>query len=311
MEVPGSATTATITGLTDLTSYTFTVTALSGTIAGIPSLASAAVTPVFGTPPPQTTVTTIPTTGGTATSDPTATVPTTTNPIIADVTVPPDAGGGSVTMSTTTVPAGSAPAGYVFLGQQVVIVSTALTSATNPLVLVFNIDPSQLPVTIFRDGAAIGQCTGAVGTADPSPCISSGFGTSSVTVLTASASHWDIGIPAYAFSGFFRPVDNQPTVNAAKAGSAIPVIFGLGGDQSLNVFATGYPKSQSVACDSSAPVDGIEQTVSPGSATLTYDPLSGTYQYVWKTDKSWAGTCRQFVMQLRDGTVERATFKFK
>jgi hypothetical protein len=311
-EVPGTATTATIGGiaLTDGTSYTFTVTALAGTIVGVPSLDSAAVMPMAGAPAPQTTVTSIPTTGGTATSDPTATVPTATNPIIADVTVPADVGGGTVTMATTTVPAGSAPAGYVFLGQQVVIVSTAATSPTSPLVLVFNIDPSQLPVSIFRDGVAIGQCTGAAGTADPSPCISSGFGTSQVTVLAASASDWDIGIQSYAFSGFFSPVDNQPTVNDAKAGSAIPVIFGLGGNQGLNVLATGYPKSQLVACNSSAPVDGIEQTVSPGTTTLSFDPASGLYQYVWKTDKAWAGTCRQLVLMLRDGTVQRASFEF-
>lgn len=98
------------------------------------------------------------------------------------------------------------------------------------------------------------------------------------------------------------------------AGSACRLLdedaFGLGGDQSLNVFATGYPKSQPVACDSSAPVDGIEQTVSPGATTLSFDPGSGLYQYVWKTDKAWAGTCRQFVMLLRDGTVQRASFKF-
>jgi hypothetical protein len=100
-------------------------------------------------------------------------------------------------------------------------------------------------------------------------------------------------------------------VNVAKAGSAIPVIFGLGGNQSLNIFATGSPKSQLVSCDSTDPVDGIDQTASPGAATLSFDPGSGHYQYVWKTDKAWAGTCRQFVMLLRDGTVQRASFQFK
>jgi len=35
------------------------------------------------------------------------------------------------------------------------------------------------------------------------------------------------------------------------------------------------------------------------------------YVYVWKTDKSWARTCRQLVVKLDDGTSHRANFSFK
>jgi hypothetical protein len=31
---------------------------------------------------------------------------------------------------------------------------------------------------------------------------------------------------------------------------------------------------------------------------------------VWKTDRRWAGTCRQFMLKLKDGTVKRADFRF-
>ena len=34
--------------------------------------------------------------------------------------------------------------------------------------------------------------------------------------------------PAFNFTGFFPPVDNPPTINTVKAGSAIPVKFSLG-----------------------------------------------------------------------------------
>ena len=44
---------------------------------------------------------------------------------------------------------------------------------------------------------------------------------------------------------------------------------------------------------------------------LTYDAASGQYTYVWKTQKSWAGTCRQFTLRLTDGTDHIALFKFK
>jgi YVTN family beta-propeller protein len=114
----------------------------------------------------------------------------------------------------------------------------------------------------------------------------------------------------YSFSGFFRPVDNTPTLNLAKAGSAIPVKFSLGGEKGLSIFATGYPKSQNVNCDTSTP-DAIEETVTAGSSSLSYDPIADQYVYVWKTDKAWAGTCRQLMVRLDDLTDHVANFKFK
>lgn len=115
----------------------------------------------------------------------------------------------------------------------------------------------------------------------------------------------------YAFTGFFQPVDNLPTFNSVNAGKAIPVKFSLGGDQGLNIFDPDYPKSQQIACDSTATVDGIEQTVTAGSSSLSYDASTDTYTYVWKTERGWAGTCRQLVLKLNDGTFHRANFKFK
>src|SRR5439155_14949140 len=75
----------------------------------------------------------------------------------------------------------------------------------------------------------------------------------------------------YNFSGFFQPVDNLPTFNVVKAGSGVPVRFSLGGYQGLNIFAANYPKSQVIPCDSTAPFDGIEETVPAGSSSLSYD----------------------------------------
>lgn len=121
--------------------------------------------------------------------------------------------------------------------------------------------------------------------------------------------------PAYDFGGFYSPVDNLPTFNKAKAGSAIPVKFSLGGDRGLDVFAkdaTGNatsPTSGALACDSTAELDPIETTVSAGSSGLSYDAASDRYTYVWRTQKGWTG-CRQLVVKFDDGTVERANFKF-
>jgi len=114
----------------------------------------------------------------------------------------------------------------------------------------------------------------------------------------------------YDFAGFFQPVDNLPVFNSVKAGQAIPVKFSLGGDQGLSIFASGYPMSAPTQCTSTDPVDGIEETVTAGSSSLSYDASTDTYTYVWKTNKTWANSCRQLIVTLKDGTIHRANFTF-
>lgn len=118
----------------------------------------------------------------------------------------------------------------------------------------------------------------------------------------------------YDFAGFFSPVENldaggQYVLNKARPGSGIPIKFSLDGDQGLAIFASGYPKSEVIACDPTAEVEAIDQTVTAGGSALSYDPITGQYRYVWKTDKTWRG-CRQLVVKLTDGTIHRASFSF-
>lgn len=112
--------------------------------------------------------------------------------------------------------------------------------------------------------------------------------------------------------GGFAPPVSSTTFNAARAGQAVPIKFDLGGDQGLLVIASGYPQSAAVACpNGTQPVNVLpEATVTPGSSALTYDASTGLYTYVWKTDRAWAGTCREFVLKLADGTEHRALFDF-
>jgi uncharacterized repeat protein (TIGR02543 family) len=114
----------------------------------------------------------------------------------------------------------------------------------------------------------------------------------------------------YDFSGFFQPVDMNGVLNVAKAGSAIPIKFSLGGDMGLDVFVDGYPKVYNYYEISGQTVDIIE-TITYSNSGLTYDPVTNQYTYVWKTDKAWAGTCKQLFIKLNDGTVKVIYFKFK
>ena len=115
--------------------------------------------------------------------------------------------------------------------------------------------------------------------------------------------------PGFVFNGFFAPVSN-PALNAVNSGRAIPVRFSLGGNKGLTIFEGGYPATQQVACDLSGGTSTVTETTSAGNSTLSYDPVSGTYTYVWKTDKAWSNTCRRLLLRFTDGSTADAEFRF-
>jgi hypothetical protein len=160
-------------------------------------------------------------------------------------------------------------------------------------------------------GSGVASCVGNV--ADGAAIDTSSVGSKTFTVdATDNAGNTGQATSSYSvvydFSGFFAPVDALPTLNSVKAGSAVPVKFSLAGDQGLNVMFAGYPASTTVACGTTA-VDSIEQTAAAGSSSLSYDAFTDRYNYVWKTDKAWAGTCRTLTVKLADGTLHQANFK--
>jgi hypothetical protein len=109
--------------------------------------------------------------------------------------------------------------------------------------------------------------------------------------------------------GFAEPVTNG-ALNQVKAGASVPVKFGLGGNMGLDLFATGYPTSRKIFCDTQAAADPIEETVAVTNSGLKYDPTAGQYIYNLKTEKVWANTCRELVVKLKDGTEHPINFKF-
>lgn len=243
--------------------------------------------------------------------------PTPAVPVQTRIVVPAGVSGElSITPQDPTAP----PAGFAFFGRQVVIVAPPATGPAAPYVATFSIDASALggiapaDVQVIRNGVPVADCTDA-SQAIPDPCVaarglvSGGAGDAFVTVRTTHFSTWSVGRLAYTLSGFFAPVDNLPTINTVKAGSAVPVKFGLGGNRGLNVLVAGSPSSVLVACGS-GPSDAIEQTSTAGASSLSYDAGSARYQYVWKTDKAWVG-CRDLVLRFRDGSTLRARFSFK
>ncbi|THF88387.1 hypothetical protein E7T09_04055 [Deinococcus sp. KSM4-11] len=164
------------------------------------------------------------------------------------------------------------------------------------------------------DETALASCVGTVPSGIPIDTATFGIKTFTVTAKDTSGNTQTTTVSysvQYPFAGFFQPVDNLPMVNTVKAGQAIPIKFSLGGNYGLNIFAAGSPTSALVPCNQTAPVDDIEQTVTAGGSSLSYDPGSKMYNYVWKTDKAWANTCRLLTVTLNDGSVHKALFNFR
>jgi hypothetical protein len=181
--------------------------------------------------------------------------------------------------------------------------------------LPLNSTATSMTVSYPNPATATDNCAGAI-TFNYSPASGSTFPVGPTTVtVTATDAHNNSATATftvtvlYNFTGFFSPVGNLPTLNSVNAGRAIPVKFSLSGNKGLNIFAANNPYSVSFNCNNNDPGTDITETLNAGGSSLSFG--GDQYNYVWKTESSWANTCRQLVITLNDGSIHRANFKFK
>ena len=158
-------------------------------------------------------------------------------------------------------------------------------------------------------GSGVATCDGPV--ANGAAIDTSTVGAHSFEVRTAdNAGNADSTTVSYSvvydFDGFFSPVQNPPKWTRWKAGAPVPVRFSLGGYHGPRPEAAGYPRSR--------PCGGGEGELVTRAAkkkpVFDYERRSGRYSLRWKTDRRWAGTCREFVLKLDDGSMHTARFQF-
>jgi DNA-binding beta-propeller fold protein YncE len=110
------------------------------------------------------------------------------------------------------------------------------------------------------------------------------------------------------FEGFFGPIHDGSVVHA---GDAIPIVFSLGAYRGLAILAEGSPSSVRVDCEDPGQPTGGAPAESPSGRGLRFNHWTGHYVFTWQTRSAWAGTCRTFVLGLRDGSVARLTVSFR
>ncbi len=141
------------------------------------------------------------------------------------------------------------------------------------------------------------------------------LGPHSITVTgTDKARNWRTVVShytvVYTWNGFFSPIGNESdsSLNLVHAGDLIKIGFGLNGDRGLGVLSS--VASVPVACPAWTP-HTLHAAGAGATAGLAYGVSSAHYTYGWQTSAGWAGTCRQFQMQLNDGTpAHSALFMF-
>lgn len=261
--------------------------------------------------------------GGTVTSDYENDGATAANPIEASVTTPT---GGPVSIVIVQSSAINSPTnGYTFFDRQLSITAPTET-AEDPLTLSFMIDSSVVPagesaatLQITRNGTVVPDCTDQI-TASPNPCVFSrqtlSGGDILVNIHSTSASAWASGFPThtndYNFVGFTAGTKDYPGVNKVQAKQVVSVDMKIKGVPSgiVDILASGEPTSQQVDCTTLAPIGSAEATLTPNNDGL--ERLSkNKFEYEWRTAKSWKNTCRVFNAQLKDGSSQKALFKFQ
>jgi hypothetical protein len=163
-------------------------------------------------------------------------------------------------------------------------------------------------------GSGFASCTGDV--PDGAPLDTSTAGAHAFTVVardtagneTTVTHGYTVAESVLAFKSFFGPIHNGSVVHA---GDAIPIIFSLGAYRGLNVLADGSPSSVRVDCAHPGQATGGEPAASQSGRGLRFNRSTGHYVFTWQTRSAWAGTCRTFVLRLRDGSVARLTVSLR
>ena len=119
-----------------------------------------------------------------------------------------------------------------------------------------------------------------------------------------------LALNTWQFIGFEAPIDNGGVLNGVKAGKAVPIKWRL-------LDATGAPvtdlasvtvKTSSLSCAAGTSVDLLEETAAGNSGLQNLG--DGYYQYNWKSPKSYAGSCKTMRLDVGDGVLHEALFRF-
>jgi hypothetical protein len=116
----------------------------------------------------------------------------------------------------------------------------------------------------------------------------------------------DIAFDAFDLRSGSNELELFPDSVRQQAGDPIYVRFTLGGPFADSAIATILVKQ--ISCSGGNPIGSAQPAQSAGG--LRYFANTDTYQLIWRTQTSWANTCRQLIIQFTDGSEVRFNVEF-
>jgi hypothetical protein len=115
---------------------------------------------------------------------------------------------------------------------------------------------------------------------------------------------------AYDFAGFLSPVSNDGVLNVTRAGQTIALKWRLvdaNGVPITTLTSAALTTANLTPCDLGT-TDNLEGETSGISGLQNLG--DGNYQYNWKTPKNYANSCKTMRLDLGEGVVRTALFRF-
>jgi Tol biopolymer transport system component len=112
----------------------------------------------------------------------------------------------------------------------------------------------------------------------------------------------------YRWLGWQPPVAGRGR-GADEAGRTIPLAFAVEGASGAAVVAG--VQVAAVPCSGNALVAAGDPRLEPADATINDAGQDGRGMVLWRTSRGYAGSCRQLLLELTDGSLHRLTFEFR
>jgi hypothetical protein len=108
---------------------------------------------------------------------------------------------------------------------------------------------------------------------------------------------------------FARKVETSAI--AFHAGQTVRLRIASTNNRGLLIFEGVLPATYQVGCDGDQPASLAASGFSVGKTSWSFNNQTNEYNYLWKTDKAWKGTCQMLNIRLKDGTNHRAKIRFR
>jgi hypothetical protein len=167
------------------------------------------------------------------------------------------------------------------------------------------------------DLSGIASASGTVPSGSPIPTGTVGSKTFTVTAADNAGNTTSLMRTYYVrynFIGFLPPVDNPPVINVAKAGRTFPIKWQLKDANGKFISDLAVVKYNPLRYRQTSSGSAIWYDLIPGDTSgasgLRYDSSSNQFIFTWQTSSTFVGKSYELLLELNDGSVYNALFKF-